>query len=184
MPRLPDITIVSRDQAKELLGSNVSWNFTHVISINNPGERPPSTLKKHKRKQLCLYFHDIIDPPKYVMNTGFVAPAREDVKKILDFAADIDERHHLLVHCTHGISRSSAAALAVVASKLEPGPAGALRAIKAVLRAKRTIKPNPNMVADTDALLGYQGSLLAAYRSTFQGGELVWIPPELDFEEE
>jgi len=184
MPQLPDITIAGRKEATELLSSSVSWSFTHVISINDPDQDPPGTLKKHKRKQLCLFFHDVIDPPQLVRGTGLVAPSRTDVDKIVEFASDIRAGHHLLVHCGHGISRSSAAALVVVASKLERGPAGAVGAVKAVMRAKPTIKPNPNMVADADAVLGYGGSLVDACHSAFQGGELSWVPPQLDLEEE
>ena len=84
------------------------------------------------------------------------------------------------IHCAAGISRSSGAALAVIASKLEPGPASAMKAVQEVMKIKQIIHPNQNMVVDADDILGYQGSLAAAYRSTFQGGELLWVPPEPD----
>ena len=172
---LPTITIASYQFAYDLLASSVSEQFTHVISINNPGEDPPRPLKAHKGQHLLLAFHDITDPP----SGGMVPPSREDVEKILAFAEDIEGKHNVLVHCAAGISRSSAAALAIIASKLNPTAPNAQLAIEALLRIKDIIHPNHNMVVDTDHLLGYGGHLRAAYASTFQGGDLLWMPASL-----
>lgn len=173
---LPNITIASWELAQDLLGSSVGGKFQHVVSINNPGERPPRSLRDHPGRHLVLHFHDITDPPS---PDGFTPPSRDDVRAVLDFARDIEEGHDVLVHCGAGISRSSAAALAIVASKLEPTPANATRAVRQVLDAKKEIYPNRNMVADIDRLLGYEGALLDAHATIFAGAELIWMPPEL-----
>lgn len=172
---LPSITIASYQFAYDLLASAVSSKFTHVISINNPGEEPPRSLKAHQGQHLLLAFHDITDPP----SGGMVPPSRKDVEKILAFAENIEPEHEVLVHCAAGISRSSAAALAIIASKLEPTAANAQLAIETLLAIKDIIHPNHNMVVDTDHLLGYGGHLRAAYASTFEGGSLLWMPASL-----
>ena len=170
----PSITIASYQHAYDLLAS-IGDQFTHVISINNPGEDPPRSLKAHKGKHLLLAFHDITDPP----SGGMVPPSRKDVAKILAFAKGIEPEHEVLVHCAAGISRSSAAALAIIASKLKPTPQNAMKAIETLLAIKDIIHPNHNMVVDTDHLLGYGGHLRAAYASTFEGGSLLWMPASL-----
>lgn len=172
---LPSITIASYQFAYDLLASSISSKFSHVISINNPGEEPPRPLRVHDGKHLILAFHDITDPP----SGGMVPPAREDVAKILAFAEGIEEADEVLVHCAAGISRSSAAALAIIASKLEPTAENAQQAIQEVIAIKDVIHPNHNMVVDTDHLLGYGGHLRAAYASTFEGGSLLWMPASL-----
>ena len=174
---LPHITIASYELASNLLGSSVGSRFKHVISINNPGEEPPRPLQHHPGRHLIFYFHDITDPPS---SGGLVPPSTDDVKKILDFAVDIEAGDEVLVHCAAGISRSSAAALAVIASKLEPTRANGTRAIQEVLNLKNIIHPNHNMVVDTDKLLGYNGGLIDAHAFAFKDSPLIWMPPELE----
>jgi predicted protein tyrosine phosphatase len=150
---LPRITIASYELANDLLGSTAGLVYDHVISINNPKEEPPRPLRAHQGRHLVMHFHDITGPG----GGGMVPPSRKDVKRIIEFAEDIEEDHDVLVHCAAGISRSSAAALAVIASKLRPSPSNAQRAIKEVLDVKSIIHPNRDMVVDTDKLLGYGG---------------------------
>jgi len=172
----PNITIASFELADELLGSTVGGQFQHVISINNPGESPPRPLRDHPGRHLVLYFHDITDPASY---GGLVPPSTEDMRKILKFAEGIKGGQDVLVHCAAGISRSSAAALAILASKLEPSSESAFQAIQEIMQAKKIVHPNQNMVVDADKLLGYGGALIAAYRSVFSDGPLIWMPFEL-----
>lgn len=173
---LPNITISSYEHACGLLTS-IGEQFTHIISINNPGEVPPPPLQHHLGRHLILYFHDITDPPS---PGGFVPPSTEDVRKILAFAKRIKEQDEVLVHCAAGISRSSAAALAIIASKLEPKRANGARAIREVLAIKKFIHPNHNMVVDTDKLLGYDGGLVDAYALVWKGSDLIWMPPGIE----
>jgi len=81
-----------------------------------------------------------------------------------------------------GISRSSAAALAVIASKLAGAPdiKRATRAFSELLDVKREIHPNRDMVEYIDEQLEFKGSLVKARGMVFGGGELVWVPPQLD----
>ena len=93
-----------------------------TISINNPDEEPPPALKGHPGKHLILHFHDIsqANSPSSQL-AGFLPPEQQDVQHIIKFAEDMDSSSEVLCHCAAGISRSSAAALIIIASKLEPG---------------------------------------------------------------
>lgn len=172
---VPPITIASYQFAYDLLGSVPGSKFKHVISINNPTEDPPRPLRNHPGRHLVLHFHDTTRGS----GLGGVPPRRRDVAQILEFARGIGPDDPVLVHCTAGISRSSAAALAVIASKLEPSRSSAQRAFRELLDVKDTIRPNTDMVALADAQLGYGGELVACWHRVWGGSELIWMPPEL-----
>jgi predicted protein tyrosine phosphatase len=169
MSSIPRLHIASYQLAEGLLSSPVAARITHVVSINDPETGPPRDLEGHPGQHLVLHFHDVPAP-----GHGWTVPSREHVQKILQFADQLDERHEVLVHCAAGISRSSAAALAIIASKLEPSPRSGLEAVRRVMNVKKSIYPNTLMVEFTDGILGYRGTLMSAHRSTF--GEPFVIP--------
>lgn len=175
---LPRITIASFDLAHTLLGLS-ERNFHHVISINDPETRPPETLAGHSARSLVLHFHDIIESRRNCLT----APSQDDVRQIIRFAHSIDAEHEVLIHCAAGISRSSAAALTVLASKLKPSKTNAKKAIRAVLEAKSSIYPNSIMITHADKLLGYKGDLMSVYETSFGStrvpfGDLDDLAPE------
>jgi len=173
----PSISIFGYDDAENLLGSTVGYKFTHVISINNPESEPPKPLENHPGKHLVLHFHDIsVNPGK----GNFTNPGRDHVKAIIEFAKDIDEDSEVMCHCAAGISRSSAAALIIIASKMEVSSINAMKAIQDVMAIKQIIHPNAIMVRLADEELGWDGRLMAAHSSTFTGGDLLWMPPGLE----
>ena len=143
----PSISIASYDLAEDLLGSRVGFQFTHIISINNPGEEPPKPLENHPGKHLILHFHDIsVNPGK----GNFTTPGLDHVKAIIKFAETMDSNSNVLSHCAAGISRSSAAALIIIASKMEVSSINAMKAIQDVLAIKNIIHPNAIMVRLAD----------------------------------
>jgi len=175
---MPFLAIQSYDGAERMLSMTVGAKFQHVISINDPETPPPRRLGHHPGRHLILHFHDVTRPAEH----GLTPPSSEDVRRILEFARDIADDHDVLVHCAAGISRSSAAGLAVLAatSPLEPGPAAAKSLLRELLDAKKHIHPNRDMVLDIDRQLGFDGSLLEAYGKIWGNGSLIWMPPDLD----
>ena len=96
----------------------------------------------------------------------------EDVRRILAFGARImpvlrERQKKLLIHCYAGVSRSSAAALAILAQDklaqgLPPTRETARLALRELLEAcEATPKPNMLMGDFIDAALGFNGALAA-----------------------
>lgn len=87
-------------------------------------------------------------------------PSERDVERLIAFARVVDPTQgKILVHCQAGISRSSAAAMIVLAVVLGPG-----REDEALAHVRRThahVRPNRRMLELGDALLRAEGRLLA-----------------------
>jgi predicted protein tyrosine phosphatase len=173
----PDIDIVNRKTAKALLRRATIHDprrqIPHLVSISDPEDGPPAEVEDHAGRTLILKFDDYSSPV-----SGMTLPTYQDVQKIVKFAKDIGPGEYVMCHCNAGISRSSAAALTILASKLEPTPQNAQRVIAEVMRIKSIIHPNRAMVAFADDILGYGGALVGAHASTFEGRGGFWVPPE------
>lgn len=171
-----NITIASYEEAHDLLG-RAADNFEHVVSINDPDVHPPETMEGHRARQLVLHFYDIEEPGPDLAE----APTRDHVRAVVRFAKDVSDGHRVLVHCAAGISRSSATALTIIASKHERTAAGADRALRALLEVKREIHPNATIVRHADKLLGFKGALVRRYEEIFPAYGVVMVPlKELD----
>lgn len=110
---------------------------------------------------LVLRFDDIATPSY----GPYVGPTMREVGVALDFARAARERTPgglLVVHCEHGVSRSAAVALAVLADEL--GDNNEAEAVGALLRddIDNRMHPNPLIVSMTDAALFRYGRLDAA----------------------
>ncbi len=133
-------------------------DVTHVLSILDPEVPDPATLAAFPPgERLILHFHDIIDPCP-----GMIAPARSHVEALLAFGRRFpkDGPAHLLVHCHMGVSRSTAAAAALL---LQANPQAGEQALFAHIAAARPQAwPNSRMIAFADELLERRGRLIAA----------------------
>jgi predicted protein tyrosine phosphatase len=74
----------------------------------------------------------------------------------------------VLCHCNAGISRSSAAAIAIWASKLEPNFETAIRIMLHFQSARKQIWPNPHLIRYADEQLGWNGDLVKARDTLFK----------------
>jgi len=146
------------------LPGNSAREVTHVLSVLDP-ERPEieafGSYGAHSR--VTLRFHDIIDPLP-----GRIMPTPEHVSEVLRFGDDLRETAtgrasgHLLVHCHMGISRSTAAMLALMA---QADPDATEDGLFARLREIRPQAwPNSVMVGFADEQLGRGGRLTEALR--------------------
>ena len=137
---------------------------THVLSLLDP-EWPEiaafEDFGEHHRK--TLHFHDIIEPVD-----SRILPTPEHMAEILRFGADLAassaERSegHLLVHCFMGVSRSTAAMLALLA-QASPDETEA-RLFERLRQIRPPAWPNSLMVAYADEQLGRGGRLSAELR--------------------
>jgi predicted protein tyrosine phosphatase len=124
-------------------------NATCIVSILDPNEPQPIELKGYEAKTLTVRFDDVVR-----FGGGFVLPEREHVAAILDFDRGAKEEDRLVVHRHAGLSRSTAAFVALL-SQRRPGAAAF-----AELRAVRPRSwPNFRILALADDLPGAAGAL-------------------------
>jgi len=127
---------------------------THVLSLLDPGVRPYLHPKTNKDNWLLLHFEDNIE--EFDPNS----PTREHVTTILNWSKLLPDDAILLVHCEAGVSRSTAAALAIMIQhngieKLE-------ECISNLLLVRPQACPNPLITKWADEQLGCGGKLHAA----------------------
>jgi predicted protein tyrosine phosphatase len=139
-------------------------NVTHVLSILDPGEPEPEAFGSFgEHRRLELRFHDVIEESV----PGYDPPQRHHIESLLAFGraivdSDTQETPHLLVHCHMGISRSTAAAMLLLAeAKPDRSPADIMAEI-AHIRSKAW--PNLRMIEIGDFLLKLDGALVKAAR--------------------
>ena len=130
-------------------------NPTHVVSILDPGTPEPEVLA-HFPDRARLRFHDVSRE-----TAGYVAAQREHIEALLGFsqAMALCPSPHLLVHCHAGISRSTAAAVALLVQRR---PGAEREAFQWVSRARPVAWPNARMIALADVALDLGGALTAA----------------------
>jgi predicted protein tyrosine phosphatase len=162
------ITICGLDE----LGCHHARDVTHVLSILDPGWPEPDALRSFDvHRRLKLHFHDVIEALP-----GWVAPERWDVELLLAFGRDLREfrreageeptETHLLVHCHAGVSRSTAAAILILAQHHPGRPAA--EAVREVARLRPRAWPNLRMIELGDALLGHGGEIIAAVQAHYR----------------
>jgi predicted protein tyrosine phosphatase len=124
-----------------------------ILSIAEPGFHNATPVGIISDRHHHLHFDDIVEAVP-----GYLEPSEEHVGSIIDLAATLADTDRILVHCQAGISRSSAAALIILAVR-NPGQE---RDIAARLRAEGPwFVPNRLMVEIADRLIG-RGPLLNA----------------------
>ncbi len=137
---------------------------THLIALVSPStefERPQET-----EPDACLHlsFNDIAEKRE-----GLVAPTREHMRQILNFAASVPASQTLVVHCYAGVSRSTASAYAIACARRPDLAESALAARLRTLSPSAT--PNPLLVAHADALLGREGRMVSAIHAIGRGAD-------------
>lgn len=150
---------------------NILWisqndlaEFSHIVSILDPEDVAPTQLSAFDARTLCVMrFHDIIES-----NEHLVVPNSDHIQKLLAFGLTIDfsVMPHILVHCFAGLSRSTAAALLLIAQS-EPNLTADQLTDQLQLLAPDAW-PNPRMVRIGDSLLGRNGTLLSAVHTHYE----------------
>ncbi|MFZ2007935.1 MAG: protein-tyrosine-phosphatase [Stellaceae bacterium] len=141
------------------LGQHCEAGVTHVLSILDPhwpdpeafGDFPP-----HHRE--ALRFNDVIAPAPEI-----VAPDGEHVAKLLAFGRDVEvagELAHLLIHCHAGLSRSTAAAVLLLAQEDPSRPAAEI--FEEIARLRPRAWPNLAILDLGEAALGRRGEFTTA----------------------
>lgn len=129
---------------------------THVITLLHSSERNHLFMPKDFKREnwLFLEMDDVVSP------TADFAPKVDQVKRLLEWAKKLPNDAHLVVHCHAGVSRSTAAALAIKVQEL--GVNKIDEAVNWLLEARPQACPNPVITSIADDLLGANGELHAA----------------------
>jgi predicted protein tyrosine phosphatase len=134
-------------------------SVSHILGILDPGTPVPEGYVHHPAAGRDEFrFYDIV-----TAEAGRALPSEADMAAILAVGDRLagSQVRHLLVHCYAGISRSTAAAIALM-SQRNPGREADIFAALADIRPHAW--PNTVLVAHADRLLGRGGALVEALR--------------------
>lgn len=141
---------------------------THVVSLLHSKERNQLFLPRdfNKANWLFLEMDDVIH------ETADAAPKKEQVERLLEWVKTLPKDAHLVIHCYAGISRSTAAALAVKVQEL--GVSRVSEAIDWLLDHRPQACPNPVITKFADELLDAKGELHGAAEEV-ANKRLLWL---------
>ncbi len=127
-----------------------------IVSIIGTQQPTPPELSGISTPVLTLRFDDVVAP------IDDARPATEaDIRAALQFDAGAREDERLVVHCTAGISRSTALLAVLLAAR---HPALNDEIFTAIRKIRPKAWPNMRVVMLGDDVLGRRGTLVAALR--------------------
>jgi len=148
----------------------------HVITLLKDTDRVQRPKSIVPANHLILGLDDIATPMD-----GYIAPADEHVRRLLDFVRGWDRAKPMVVHCFAGISRSTAGAY-VTACALNPHR-DELAIARELRRASATATPNPLIVSLADRMLDRGGRMVAGIDAIGRGAMAYEAEPfRLDLE--
>ena len=127
-----------------------------IVSILAPDAPVPEPLVDISKPVLILRFHDAIG-----REVGAVLPVDTDIKALLDFDAAAEVNERLVVHCTAGISRSTAALVIMLAHRHADLNDELFEGLR---KLRPRAWPNSRMTEIADRMLDRHGTLIAALR--------------------
>lgn len=153
------------------LACHARARVTHVVSILDPAEPEPAAFAAFPRHdRLTLRFDDVIEPRRI-----YQPPMPEHIERLLGFGQEIgaEKLPNLLIHCHAGVSRSTAAAAALL---VQAFPAIHPNEIFAHIgRVRPQAWPNSRMIGFADDQLGCGGAMVSALHR-FHGQRLASEP--------
>lgn len=132
-------------------------DYTAVVTVEDPATRSGAAMRFTRapyRPQLVLRFEDVDD-----RSFGYAHAEADQVMEALAWGRRYQEES-LLVHCQHGVGRSAALALAMMADRM--GGGSEAQAVTLLFSQRPEACPNLVVVDLADQLLSREGRLLAA----------------------
>lgn len=123
----------------------------HMVSLLGDDPFPETPAGIAPGRHLRLRIHDIDEPVE-----GYQAPELHHIERLIEWGAGWLREEALVVHCFAGVSRSTAAALTLLA-QANPGHEDA--AARLLRERAPHAKPNRRMIALADRALGLEGRL-------------------------
>jgi len=139
---------------------------SHILSICAP-KYPTPTPEWFTGVHKHVFFQDVVSS-KEAAALGAKAPTVADIREVLRYGreclvASRVEPIHLLIHCTHGASRSPAAAYAILCLWL--GKGREVQAKDFLLKIRPGAVPNLLVVAYADKLIRRGGKMVEAIQT-------------------
>jgi predicted protein tyrosine phosphatase len=103
------LTICAKNQVRKTLKR---FEATHLISLVDPDDRMPRPHRIAQGNHLVMHFDDVDDPALPD------APRKEHIDRAFKWVARLPETARLVVHCTAGISRSTALAYGLLCHQM------------------------------------------------------------------
>ena len=147
------ITITNVDKVPAMI---LFKGATHVVSLLHSREFNELKMPRAFNKSNWLR----MDMDDVISHDAFASPKKEQIAEILAWTNNLPTDAHLVIHCYAGVSRSTAAALAVKVQEL--GVDRLKEAIDWLLETRPQACPNPIITKFADELLGANGELHAA----------------------
>jgi len=138
------------------------FNPTHLISISDPVDEPldfPSGIEVLRLAFWDIHRFSSVVSQMVPFEERHHYPTPDHAESILEFGRDIPGSAKLLIHCTAGISRSTAAAMLVIC-QMHPGHEQS--AFQLVKSLRPQADPNRLLIKFGDRLLKAKGRMLAA----------------------
>jgi predicted protein tyrosine phosphatase len=155
----PSLSILGIDEVRQLSEPRVDYLLS-ILASNDVLPRPEWIQGDH---YLVLIFDDLDDPD--FQDGIHVPPTPADLQNILAWGRQIDQAQRqegdplsVLIHCTAGVSRSTAAAYAIWCDWLGAGQEAWAAAEVRKVRPKAA--PNRLMVMYADQILGRKGRMV------------------------
>lgn len=133
-----------------------------LVSIINKDTMIETPQALDNDQHLKLAMNDISEP-----RDGLVLPSEAHVERLIDFVDEWDMKHHMLVHCWAGVSRSTAGVFISLCRLNEE--TDEITIAEALRKASPTATPNIKLVGLADDLMGRQGRMVDAVTMIGQG---------------
>ena len=159
-------------------GSIARYRPSHLVTLLSPDHMISTPEGVAPDNHLRLPLDDVSEAW-----VSACAPCADDVGRLLRFGRSWNGDAPMIVHCWAGVSRSTAAAYALLCDRLRPG--SELAIAQALRRRAPHANPNPLIVRLADEALGRGGRMIAAIESIGRGeivaeGACVELPVLLD----
>ena len=132
------LTICAKNQVRKTVKR---FEATHLISLVDPHDRMPRPHRIERGNHLVMHFDDVDDPrlPD--------APQREHLVRAIEWVERLPETARLVVHCTAGVSRSTALSYALLRCSMPDQ-----KAMDYVLKIRPEAQPNELMMHHLEAI--------------------------------
>ena len=142
-----DLTVCGKGQVRKVVKR---FGATHLLSIVDPGDRMPTPHRIARENHFTAIFDDVESPD--IQN----APTRADIERVIEWVDRLSADARLAIHCTAGVSRSTAIAFALLCREMELE-----QARDRLLEIRPQASPNALITSLMDELFEMNGKLHA-----------------------